>query len=390
MSRLTFSELEITSQRFYFILLLLGGVLLVAAYAVAYMGSQGHVVTGMTNQIVWGLPHVVAILLIISAAGTVNIASLGSVFNKLDYQPYGRISLVLAMSLLFGGLLVILLDLGRADRLIIALTHFNFDSVFAWNILRYLGFFVIMGLFLWSMMDRTPMAKRLNKPLAHLAFIWPLIMMVGAGAIFGELVARHYYTIFTMAQLFIVMSYLVGTACFSLVLLLLHRLEEHQLSEEVQRRLANNLVIFIVITVVVEVTRHLLNYYVMGNTAAELFLLRDAGVVTAMFWLGQCLIGWLLPLFLLCWSRHQKNRLMLASLFIVLGGLFQLYVIIIGGQLQPLTLFPNAVVETSGNMAIQYSVSLPEIALSLGGPAITLFIFVIVAKVLRITPASSS
>ncbi len=382
MSQVEFNELGISNRRFYLIVLFIAGFLLTAGYAFSYMGAQGHFVTGMSNKVVWGLPHVIAIFLIIAAAGVVSIASLGSVFKRPDYQPYERISLVLAMSLLLGGLLLILLDLGRADRLIIALTHFNFDSVFAWNILRYFGFFVIMSLYLWSMMDRTSAAKRYYQPLSYLALIWSIVLAAGAGSIFGVLVAREYYDFLTIIPLFIISAYLIGTGCFSLVLLFIYKLERRQVSDEIKARLVSSLLFLVLIMAAFEVVRHLLNHYVFGKAAAEAFILKDGGGITAVFWIGQCFIGLLLPLALLVWSGVR--RIAWASSLIVLGGLSQLYVTIIGGQLQAMRLFPNAMSESQ--IVGDYSISFFEIALSLGGIAAALFVFIVAAKVLRIIP----
>ncbi|PIV47941.1 MAG: molybdopterin oxidoreductase, partial [Gallionellaceae bacterium CG02_land_8_20_14_3_00_60_115] len=65
-------------------LLLATGLLIVlgSLLAVHEMESQGHIITGMNNQIVWGLPHVFAIFLIVAASGVLNVSSIGSVFNK--------------------------------------------------------------------------------------------------------------------------------------------------------------------------------------------------------------------------------------------------------------------------------------------------------------------
>ena len=41
--------------------------------------------------------------------------------------------------MLAGGLTVLMLDLGRPDRMIVAATHYNASSVFAWNVLHLLG-----------------------------------------------------------------------------------------------------------------------------------------------------------------------------------------------------------------------------------------------------------
>ncbi|MCB1759037.1 MAG: polysulfide reductase NrfD, partial [Gammaproteobacteria bacterium] len=95
------------------------------------MEHSGHWVTGMSNQIVWGLPHVFAIFLIVAASGALNVASIGSVFGGPLYKPLGRFSGLLAIGLLAGGLVVLLLDLGRPERLLVAITHYNFKSIFA-------------------------------------------------------------------------------------------------------------------------------------------------------------------------------------------------------------------------------------------------------------------
>ena len=59
---------------------------------------------GMSNQIVWGMPHVFAVFLIVAASGALNVASFSSVFNRLAYKPYARLSGLLAIALLAGGL----------------------------------------------------------------------------------------------------------------------------------------------------------------------------------------------------------------------------------------------------------------------------------------------
>ena len=99
-----------------------------------YMEHHGHVVTGMNNQIVWGMPHVFAVFLIVAASGALNVASISSAFGKVAYKPLARLSALLAITLLVGGLVVLVLDLGRPDRLIVAMTRYNFKSIFAWNI----------------------------------------------------------------------------------------------------------------------------------------------------------------------------------------------------------------------------------------------------------------
>jgi len=69
--------------RNYWLLVALGGALAAIGLAAAHvMEQRGHIVTGMTNQVVWGLPHVFAIFMIVAASGVLNVASIGSVFGS--------------------------------------------------------------------------------------------------------------------------------------------------------------------------------------------------------------------------------------------------------------------------------------------------------------------
>ena len=140
--------------RFYALLGFIGLFVLAGLGAAYYMEHNGHWVTGMTNQVVWGTPHVFAVFLIVAASGALNVASISSVFGKTPYKPLARLSGLLAITLLVGGLAVLVLDLGRPDRLIVAMTYYNFKSIFAWNIFLYIGFMIIVAIYLWMMMER--------------------------------------------------------------------------------------------------------------------------------------------------------------------------------------------------------------------------------------------
>ena len=85
-----------------------------------------------------------------------------------------------------------------------------------------------------------------------------------------------------------------------------------------------------------------------------------------------------------------KFKISLASMLVILGGLAQMYVIIIGGQAYPLILFPGMEVESSffDGVINAYTPSLPEILLGLGGTAIAALMVIIGMKVLRFLPVS--
>jgi molybdopterin-containing oxidoreductase family membrane subunit len=79
MKKIQFSEWGISSPRYWGLLAFLAGVAGIGGLAALYMEHNGHWVTGMTNQVVWGTPHVFAVFLIVAASGALNVASIGSV-----------------------------------------------------------------------------------------------------------------------------------------------------------------------------------------------------------------------------------------------------------------------------------------------------------------------
>ena len=389
--RITFSEAG-SGKGFLTLLAITGGMAAVGFLSFLFMEHSGHHVTGMNNQIVWGLPHVFAIFMIVAASGAANIGSVGTVFGKKIYQPLGRLSVITAISLLLGGLMVLVLDLGHPDRLIVAMTTFNFKSIFTWNILLYNGFLAIMAFYLWTMMDRSKLAKSLYKPAGYLAFLWRVILTAGTGSILGFLVARQYYDAAIMAPLFITLSYVLGTAIYSLVLMAAYKWTGRDLGDAVLNRLRYTLAIFIAAVLFFEVIRHLTNLYATEHHGIEAFILRDGGIITTMFWLGQILLGTLVPLFLIWCKKLRNNRKALgaAAILAILGGASLIYVTLIGGQSYPLVLFPNAEVTSTFFEGIvnSYSPSIYEFMLGIGGVGVALLVIVLAVKVLRLLPDS--
>ena len=115
MASVQYREIDGRSGAFYALLGALGALILAGLGAALTMEHQGHYVTGMSNRIVWGMPHVFAVFLIVAASGALNVASIASVFGRDLYKPLARLSGLLALTLLAGGLAVLVLDLGRPD-----------------------------------------------------------------------------------------------------------------------------------------------------------------------------------------------------------------------------------------------------------------------------------
>ncbi|MDP3419933.1 MAG: NrfD/PsrC family molybdoenzyme membrane anchor subunit, partial [Thiobacillus sp.] len=253
----------------------------------------------------------------------------------------------------------------------------------------YSGFFALVGIYLWTMLDRN--VKSWSKAAGTAAFFWRLTLTTGTGSLFGFLIARELYGTAMLAPMFIIMSFAYGLAIYLMVLAASYAWTGRPLGDAVMMRLKTLLVVFVAAVLYFVVIHHLTNPYFAKYHAVEAFILRDGGIITALFWVGQILIGCVAPLVILL-SRlgKQRNWIMIACALVILGGMAQMYVTIIGAQAFPLDMFPGLIESSSfyDGEVHSYAPSMAELFLGLGGVAIALLVTVFAIKVLRLLPAS--
>jgi Ni/Fe-hydrogenase subunit HybB-like protein len=374
--------------RLYYALLAAGGlVAMMGLYAAHMMEVHGHIITGMNNQIVWGMPHVFAIFMIVTASGVLNIASIGSVFGKAVYKGRAPLAGMLSIALLAGGLTVLMLDLGRPDRIIVAATNFNLTSVFAWNIVLYSGLFTFVAIYTWTLLERR--MNRWIKPAGLVVFAWRIILTTGTGLIFAFLVARQAYASAILPPMFLVMSFTWGLAVFHVVQSTMYTWNNRSQDPVILHRMKNLLGIFVLGTLYLVAVYHLSNLYFAKQTAFEHFILVSGGIYPWLFWAGYVVLGSLLPLLLIYHPSLGKTKfVVLASMMVILGSFALLYVFIIGGQAFPLDIFPGYEVTSTfwdGQIG-QYQPSIYEFLLGFGGLAIAFLITTIGVHALNFMP----
>ncbi len=377
---------------YYTALLSMGALMLIGLAAAYYMEHHGHVVTGMTNQIVWGMPHVFAVFLIVAASGILNVASIGTVFGRTAYKPLGRLSAVMAAAALAGGLVILVLDLGRPDRLIVAMTEYNFHSIFAWNIYLYNGFFAVVLLYLYTQMSQDFRVRRFYRTAGTLAFVWRLILTTGTGSIFGWLVARQAYDLAVFAPMFIALSFSFGLAIFILLMTALMRGDERPVGVGLVNRMGRLLGVFLAAAAYFTVVWWLTDLYAAEHRPVVQYLFFSGNVYSWLYWLGFIGVGTILPMLMVFSgsARTSMKPVIFASILTIIGGISLMYFVIIGGQSYPLVLFPGKEVKSSflDGVVANYAPTMPEILLGIGGVAMGVAITLLAAKVLRILPVS--
>jgi molybdopterin-containing oxidoreductase family membrane subunit len=382
MAAITFDHLAVPPRRLWPVVAGIGAALLAGLGAFLAIEVHGHHVTGMTARIPWGLPHVFAYFLILAASGALNVAMIASVFGRNRYKPLEPFSALLAIALLVGGLAVLVLDLGRPDRLTVTLAHRNSRSIFAWNILLYTGFLTIATAHLVTLLDRR--YGRFGVATAHTANLWRFVLTTGTGLDLGILVSRDLLSSAIMAPLFISFALTYGLAVFLLLLPAVAWMAGRRPDAASMHGLGRLLALLVGVSLYLTLVLHGFNLYAPQTRALERFVLLDGGVYTMLFWGGQVLLGTALPLLLVL-----RRRPVAAAAAVALGGLATLYLYIIAGQAFPQPLLPGMRLSSAlgdGTVAT-YLPTAAEALLGVGGMAIALAVVLAGCLLFRIVPA---
>jgi molybdopterin-containing oxidoreductase family membrane subunit len=183
-------------------------------------------------------------------------------------------------------------------------------------------------------------------------------------------------------------------AVFILVLQASYKWTQRNLGDAIMNKLRKLLGIFIAAVLYFVIVQHLTNLYATEHHGVEAFILKEGGIYTLLFWVVQIVIGSLIPLALLFFKPMSecRNCLAIAATLVIVGGLAQLYVIIIGGQAYPLEMFPGYEVSSAfyDGVVAEYTPSIWEILLGIGGTSVSLLIVVVSIAVLDFLPESLS
>jgi molybdopterin-containing oxidoreductase family membrane subunit len=193
-----------------------------------------------------------------------------------------------------------------------------------------------------------------------------------------------------LAPMFIIMSFSFGLAIFILVLMAAYKWTDRPLGDAVLFRLKNLLGVFIVSVLYFVAVYHFSNLYATERHGIESFILMDGGIYTRLFWVVQILLGSLVPLAMVYHPTLGKSRpaIATASVLVIIGGIAQIYVLLIGGQAYPLDIFPGYEVVSSfaDGVVNSYSPSIWEITLGVGGIAVALLVVTVAVRILQFLP----
>ena len=384
-----FESIDGKSRSYQLLLIVLAAFAVAGLIATWWVIREGIGVTGMTNRIPWGLQIVMAVYYIGLSAGSLVISGLYGVFGKIEYKPFARLAVYLAMLFLIAGLLSILTDQGRMDRVFVEpFVYFNLQSMFSINPILYIGHILICVVYLWALFYEK---KRLTTVIATLAFGWAFCVHSGTGAIFG-FGARMLYESPLLPASFVAAAMASGTALMIVMIVALFKITNRHVDDELVLWLGRFLSVCLLVVVYFMLAENAYRVYVVELRKAAMYYL-FGGFHSILFWGGLVIAGCFIPMFILFRKKTGSSIrwVVFAAVLVVFGVLCERYVIVLPGLTHPPEMFPGMQVTGSpiAEGYVSYSVSLPEILQALGVLGVIGFMFVAGLKIFKLLPTEA-
>jgi molybdopterin-containing oxidoreductase family membrane subunit len=383
-----FRKIEGTSTAYRVSLVVLAVLVLLGLWSTFQMMEHGLYLSGMNQRVPWGLQIIMAVFYIGLSAGSLIVSGLYGVFGKIDYKPFARLAAYIAMLFLIAGLLSILTDQGRMDRVFKEpFHHFNLRSMFSINPSLYSGHIALCVLYLYALFKEKP---RLTKFAAVTVVCWAIAVHSGTAMIFG-FVPRELYQSPLLPASFVAAALASGAGFMIVLLHVLFRATGRRLDDGLLIWLGKLMRVFIIVVCYLILVENLHRYYLMESRDAALHFL-FVGTHGVLFWIGMLVIGFVIPLVILYgrWGSRVK-WVVRAGALVVFGVLCERYIIVLPGLSHPPDLFPGMTIVASpfNEGVASYSVSGYETLQALGVFGAVSLLFLLGIKYMGLVPTEA-
>jgi len=370
-----------TSKPFLIILSCLG-LLTIYAFAIGLHGTftgYRHVY-GVTRQVPWGILISGYIFCVVTSTGLCLISSIGHVFGYEPYMPIAKRAVFLSIVFMLGGFTIIFFDVENPFRMpIYNVLSPNWTSNMWWMGTLYTLYLLALGVEYFFLLDQ-------NHALSRISGLFGVIFGVAAhsnlGAVFGMLHGREFWYGPYMPIYFIVSAMMSGGAAIIFFTCIAWKIDREILSRRMERAIKAvcQLTVMLIAIIIFFTIWKIISGIVSPEkyVAIEVFV---KGRYAFNFWIGELLVGMILPFIILIRSEGiHYGKMFLASGMMMIGIFFMRFDLVLAGQIVPV--FHALGVEEYSSI-LPYTPSLHEISVVVGGLAFAAFGFMVGEKILN-------
>ena len=385
----------------------------IGAFAYFQQLRKGLVVTHMGDYVSWGIYISNFVFFVaISLVGSL-ITAIFRLSGVPWRTPLTRISEMIAVSAITFAALIIIVDMGRPERLVYLFTHGRIQSPIMWDVIVISTYFCLSLFLLYItllpdiriMIDAR---EKLGKPFAKfyrwLGNFWKgtlaqekirdraitiiCIVIIPVAFCIHTVTSWLFATTYrpgwdstNFGAYFVSGAFLVGAGAVVVAMYVFRRVYklEHYITERHFNQMGKILVMLALLYLYFNVNEYLVPAFKMKKPEEEHLTMLFAGEFAPLFWFA-IFIGMIIPIFIVIFPKGRKpNAMFVAGVMVVIGAWFKRYLIVTPTMLHPFLPRYDAPAKYS-----HYFPSWEEWAIAMGSLAGVLLIITIFARLFPI------
>ncbi|WP_019379176.1 NrfD/PsrC family molybdoenzyme membrane anchor subunit [Virgibacillus halodenitrificans] len=370
--------------------------------------------TNLSSITPWGAWIAFYIFFVGLSAGSFLLSTLIFVFGMEQYERVGKMALFTAIVCMIVALTFVLMDLGRPDRFMNALIHWNVISILAWEIHFYLVYITLLVAELYIAMREDLVRLRTHDTWRGMIARWltfkyskiteetkkrdhrwmkilgtvgiPLAILGvhgGTGALFAVVGARGTWNSGLFPLIFVISAMVSGTALLLAIYVIKQKVTKKPIDQEMVISLGKMMVAFLFIDLLMQFYEYLVGVYGLEDGHLQSMAIQMGGPYSWSFWGVQMFLGAVVPIFLVFYKKTAKNMhaILIAAILVVIGIIGVRFNIVVPSQIPPVF---------EGRPFGDYYPTLNEWIVSIGIGAMGLLIFTIGDRLLPLEESADT
>ncbi len=297
---------------------------------------KGLIITNLSDWVPWGLWITLDLSSIALAAGAFSLCAGVHLFGLKRYQPLARTALFIGLIGYTMALLALLLDIGRPQNFWHPLVYWNPHSTL-WEVTMCVCLYLLVLILenmptfaSWSFLrERFPRLSNRMKETHHLA---PFLAVVGLllsslhqsslGAVYGVLKARPIWFKPELSVLFMLSAIIGGISLTVLASMIAARLSKQaRINDVLLERTAHFVGYLLIAYFYFRAWDLLATTYTYAPGRSEGLQLLTKGTLSFNFWIGEMILGILVPMVILLYQPARQNPFWrMVALFLIAAG----------------------------------------------------------------------
>ncbi|MEQ6390122.1 NrfD/PsrC family molybdoenzyme membrane anchor subunit [Bacillaceae bacterium S4-13-58] len=328
-------------------------VFLIGLYFIVERMITGLAATNLSSITPWGAWIAFYIFFVGLSAGSFLLSTLIYVFGMEEFERVGRAALFTAIVCMIVALTFVLMDLGRPERFLNAIIHWNVTSMLAWEVHFYLVYIALLSVELYIAMreDLVKLAKgsstwkgkfarlitfknsTINEFTKKRDHLWMKILGTvgipiaifgvhgGTGTIFATVKARPAWNTGLFPIIFVVSAMVSGTALLLAMYVIKKKATKQPIDNVMVQSLAKLMVAFLFVDLGLQFYEYLVSWYGLEHEHLLTLETQMTSEFAWSFWGVQMFLGAVVPIFLVFWKKTKQSTtaLLTAAVLVVIG-----------------------------------------------------------------------